>query len=64
MRAFARLLLLGSIALAGATAATGTPAQAGPPATFCAWGGQYYPHGWAGELDGRWMECYYGLWHM
>ena len=64
MRAIVRLVLIGSIALAGATAMSATPAQAGPPATFCHWGSQYYPHGWAGVLDGRLMECSYGVWHM
>ena len=63
MRTIARIVLISGLAVAGLTA-TAVPAVAGPPATQCEWGGQWYPHGWSGELSGRWMECSYGLWHM
>ncbi|MDI1463551.1 hypothetical protein QEZ54_21445 [Catellatospora sp. KI3] len=63
MRTLRLLLIVVVTAVAGLTATT-VPAQAGKPATMCEWNGAWYPHGWAGELSGRYMECSYGVWHM
>lgn len=62
MRIIVRLALIGFVAVTGAVAAA--PVQAKPPALDCQYAGQWYPNGWTGTLDGRWMECSLGLWNM
>lgn len=63
MRTLRLLLIIGVATAAGMTAAA-VPAQAQKPGTMCEWNGTWYPHGWSGVLDGRYMECSYGVWHM
>jgi hypothetical protein len=63
MRVISRLVLIGSLAVAS-VAVTVTPAQAVRPGLKCEYLGMWYNHGWAGELEGRWMECAQGVWHM
>ena len=64
MRILYRLMLIIVLTLAGLTA-TVTPATAGQPARDCVDShGTWYPHGWAGYVDGRWTSCDNGVWHM